>query len=182
MITPIEFLNQWGAEGLLRYEPAALEGVDIPEVSKRFLVEAGLPRQADLELEFDLSPEELPTLPEALEEENLPAFFDRYRPIGVDTATTICLDERDKGRIYAVDIDGAIPTRFMNSSVPQLAEFLLVFRDGAGVTLPTLASEKELEASAQALEEQFRRIDPAVFSDEDNWWPLILTQRRDGML
>lgn len=182
MITPTEFATQWGAAELLRYEPAALEGVHIPDISKRFLVEAGLPRQADLELDFDLSPDELPTLPEALEEDNLPATFDRYRPIGVDTATTICLDERDNGRIYAVDIDGNIPTRFLNSSVPQLAEFLLVFRNGAGIKLPTLASEEDLEASAHALEEQFRHIDPAVFSDEDNWWPLIVTQRRDGML
>lgn len=182
MITPTEFAAQWGADQLLRYEPAALEGVHIPDASKRFLIEAGLPRQASLELEFDLSADELPTLPEALEEERLSAGFNRYRPIGVDTATTICLDEQDNGHIYAVDIDGTIPTRFMNSSVPQLAEFLLVFRSGAGITLPKLASEENLEASAHALEEQFRRIDPAVFGDEDNWWPLIVMQRRDGML
>lgn len=181
MITPSDFATQWNADALMRYEPAALDGVHIPEISKHFLIEAGLPRQADLELEFDLSSDELPTLPEALEED-LPARFNRYRPIGVDTATTICLDERDNGRIYAVDIDGNIPTRFMNSSVPQLAEFLLVFRNGAGVELPQLASEEELEASALALEHEFRRIDPSVFSDEDNWWPLIVTQRRDGLL
>jgi len=72
--------------------------------------------------------------------------------------------------------------RFMNSSVPQLAEFLLVFRNGAGITLPALASDEELEASARALEEQFRRVDPAVFGDDDNWWPLIVMLRREGML
>lgn len=182
MMTPTDFAAQWGEDQLLRYEPTALENVDIPNASKQFLIEAGLPRHAGLELEFDLSASELPTLPQALEEENLPASFNRYRPIGVETATTICLDEQDNGCIYAVDIDGTLPTRFMNSSVPQLAEFLLVFRSGAGIALPKLASERDLQTSANALEEQFRRIDPAVFSDEDNWWPLIVMQRRDGML
>lgn len=182
MIAPTDFAAQWGTNQLLRYEPVAVEGVRIPEVSKRFLIEAGLPGQAGPDLEFDLAGNNLPTLTEALAEENLPTKFNRYRPLGVDTATTICLDEQDGGRIYAVDIDGVVPTRFMNSSVPQLAEFLLVFRNGAGVTVPALASDEDLEASARALEEQFRHIDPAVFSDADNWWPLIVMQRREGML
>lgn len=81
-ITPNDFAAQWDADQLSRYEPTALEGVPIPEVSKRFLVEAGLPCQAGLDLEFDLAGDELPTLTEALKE-NLPAKFSRYRPLGV---------------------------------------------------------------------------------------------------
>lgn len=163
------------------YEPAAFNGIQVAEASKQFLIEAGLPQKAGLDLEFDLPADQLFTLPEAFDADPIAA-LNRYRTVGIDSATAICLDERDGWRIYAVDIDGVIPTRFMNSSVPQLAEFLIVFRDGAGVELPELASEGELEASALALEQEFRRIDPSVFSDEDNWWPLIVEQRRDGML
>ena len=181
MITPAEFITRWGKPDLMPYKPVAFTGLPIPEASRRFLVEAGLPQQAGLELEFDLPPDELFTLAEAFEQD-LPAFFNRYRPIGLDAATAICLDESDGWRLYAVDVDGALPIRFVNSGVPQLAEFLLVFREGAGVRLPELASEEELEASAQALEREFGRIDPSVFSDPENWWPLIIMQRRDGLL
>jgi len=174
MITPADFRARWGG-GLMPYAPSAFDDVALPLVSKRFLIEAGLPQQAGLGLEFDLPPDKLPALSEAFEED-LPAGLDRYRPIGLDAATAICLDALDGWRLYAVDIDGAFPTRFVNSSVPQLAEFLLVFREGAGVPVPALATDEELEASAQALEREFRRIDPATFEEGENWWLLIVTQ------
>jgi len=43
MITPNEFKTQWG-DDLVRNTPASLENVHIPDASKRFLIEAGLPR------------------------------------------------------------------------------------------------------------------------------------------
>lgn len=181
LITPENFCLRWSATHLMPYSPAAFGGVQLPLASERFLVEAGLPGRASLGLEFNLPPNQLLTLSEAFEAD-LPADFDRYRPIGLDAATAICLDSSDGWRLYAVDVDGVLPTRFVNSSVPQLAEFLLVFHEGAGLPVPTLATDKELEASAQALEREFRRIDPAAFEDEENWWPLIVTQRRDGLL
>ncbi len=129
MITPEKFKAWWG-KGLVRNTEAALTHIRIPEASKRFLVEAGLPAEAHPGLQFARYEDELPTMLEAFPEDNLPADYARFRPIGVDYATIICLDEQDDGHLYSVDIEGhGLPTCFMNSSVPQLAEFLLTVRN-----------------------------------------------------
>ncbi len=177
MTTAERFIPEWGSDELVRNTPGSLEGIRIPEVSKQFLVIAGLPRRVPwLDMDFDRSEDELPTLPEAFPNGyNFPHEYLRYRPIGADSATLLCLNEYDNGNIYSVDIDDAgVPTRFVNSSVPQLAEFLLATR-----VVPVEDKQKrqtggEAREYIQGLTRSLARIDPEAMRDEDNYWPQYL--------
>lgn len=55
MISPNEFVEKWKniwEEELIKFSPDTLEGLDIDEEAKRFLIEAGLPDSAAPELNF----------------------------------------------------------------------------------------------------------------------------------
>ncbi len=173
MITPNEFKTQWG-DDLVRNTPASLENVHIPDASKRFLIEAGLPRLVPgLDMDFDRFEDELPTLPEAFPNGyDFPKDYSRYRPIGADPATLLCLDECNSGCVYSVDIDEAgLPIRFVNSGVPQLAEFLLIVRGTPTESSPKRYTDAEAKAYTEELTQKFRNADPEAMHDEDGYWP-----------
>lgn len=174
MITPKEFKAQWG-NGLIHNTAESLAQICIPEVSKRFLVEAGLPAEAGLGLQFDRAEDELLSMLVNFPEDNLPADYGRYYPIGVDYATILCLDEQDDGHIYSIDIEEqGIPTRFVNSSVPQLAEFLLVVRVVPTEGTPKRYTDAEAKAYTEELERKFKSIDPETIQNEDSYWSIYL--------
>ena len=175
MITPSDFVAQWGKNGLVRNTPKALSDVKIPQASKVFLVEAGLPAHAGVGLQFDRFEDEMPTLPEAFPNDYVfPIDYRCYRPIGVDYATIICLAEQDEGRIYSVDIDGHLPTRLMSSDVPRLAEFLLAFRHQEMWAQAAHPSEEELKLSVLKMREELHQQDPEAMRDEQNYWPQVI--------
>lgn len=175
MITPSEFMAQWGDDDLIRNTSAALMGVQIPQESKRFLVEAGLPAHADFGLQFERFTDEMPTLPEAFPNGYaFPPAYHSYRPIGVDYATILCLSEQDGGRIYSIDIDGHLPTRLVNSGVPHLAEFLLAFRRDAVWAQAARPTEEELMASTHKLRDELRQRDPEAMQNEQSYWPQVV--------
>ena len=175
MMTPERFVSDWGLDGLVRNNPDALEGTHIPQAARDFLVEAGLPAHADFGLQFDRFRDELPTLPEAFPNDYVfPPEYHSYRPIGVDYATIICLAEQNGGRIYSVDIDGHLPTRFMSSSVPHLAEFLLVFRRHELWARAAHPDEEKLKLSALEMRDELRQQDPEAMRDEQNYWPQVV--------
>ncbi len=172
MITPEQFSEMWGP-GLVRTEPAAVVGVNIPEAARRFLTEAGLPAQADYDIRFSRPEDELPTLPEAFPNGySFPPEYNHFHPIGVDGTTLLCLEEAT-GFVYSIDIDEqGIPTRLVNSGIPELAECLLVNR----VTSQEDEDEDKDEDEAsqlliQALEKKMQCIDPLAMHDPNNYWP-----------
>ena len=174
MITPEQFSKEWGP-GLVRTEPAAVVGINIPEAARRFLTEAGLPSQADYDIRFSRPENELPTLPEAFPNGyNFPPEYSHFHPIGVDGATLLCLEE-GTGIVYSIDIDEqGIPTRFVNSGLPELAECLLVNRVTSQENDEEDESDDEDEALRlliQGLEKKMRRIDPMAMHDPNNYWP-----------
>ncbi len=175
MITPSEFVAQWGEDNLIQNTPEALAGIQLSQASKLFLIEAGLPAHADFGLQFDRFKDEMPTLLEAFPNDYVfPPEYCYYRPIGVDYATIICLSEQDGGRIYSVDIDGHLPTRLMSSDVPHLAEFLLVFRRHEIWAQTTHPSEEKIKLSALELRDELRQRDPEAMRDEQNYWPQVM--------
>ena len=174
MLTPSEFKAQWG-EGLVCNTRASLSHLRIPDASKRFLVEAGLPADAVLGLQFSRAEDELLSMLQNFPEDDLPADYSRYYPIGVDAATILCLDERDDGHIYSIDIEGqGIPTRFVNSSVPQLAEFLLILRIVPKEGPPKIYTDEEGAAYTEELAQKFQKIDPAAMQDRNSYWSCYL--------
>ena len=174
MITPSEFVAEWGEDNLIRNTPKALANVELPQASKTFLIEAGLPAHTDVGLQFDRFVDELPTLPEAFPNDYVfPAKYRFYRPIGVDYATIICLAEQENGRIYSVDIDGHLPTRLMNSGVPYLAEFLLIFRRQEAWAKATHPSEEQVKLSVRKMRDELCQQDPEAMRDEQSYWSQV---------
>ena len=178
MMTPEQFSRSWGV-GLIRTEPVALAGVNIPDNAKRFLMEAGLPSEADYDISFDRPEDELPTLPEAFPNGyDFPAAYQQFRPIGVDGATLLCLQE-ETGYIYSIDIDGqGIPIRFVNSGVTELAECLLVNRvvpqdaEGNGKDLEHREdADESTHGLVGTLAQKMHEIDPSAMNNAENYWP-----------
>ncbi len=161
-MTPEQFSSAWGL-GLVRTEPAALLGVNIPEASRRFLIEAGLPSESECMCFGDA-------------EEELPEAYRDLWPIGVDGATLICVQE-ETGHVYSIDVDGlGLPTRFVNSGVPELAQCLLIYRVVPGAE----AADEEKDADEVAVEftehlaAAMRRVDPKAMQNWNNYWPGVL--------
>lgn len=176
MITPQEFITQWQGE-LIKNTPDSLENINLPKVSKLFLIEAGLPRWVPgLELNFDRLQDEMPTLPEAFPNGyDFPEDYSCYYPIGADPATLLCLDAHHNGSIYSIDIDdNGVPTRFVNSSVPHLAEFLLVIQVIPSDGPPKVHTDEEGAAYTEELAHKFKSIDPEAMRDADSYWSSYL--------
>lgn len=135
MILPGEFVLQWVAEneddpsdaGLLRFARFTLDDVKMPEADRTFLIEAGLPESAAPFLNFE-RPVAGP-LPTLSKHADLPEAFRRYRVIGFDGGGDfICIDQDQGGAAVIINHDDDNHPTFINSSIPQLAESLLVYQ------------------------------------------------------
>jgi hypothetical protein len=148
MMTPQEFVRRWGSEDLERFAPATLESINLTDEAKQFLVEAGLPRRApfpgggwtgwppqeqSLYKGFTLLPPvNPPQAQDGCEEFDLLEAVRQFRLLAVTPYRLfIAIDQKRHGRIVRHAEDGLRTGRsyFMNSSIPQLAESLLVYRN-----------------------------------------------------
>ncbi len=180
MITPERFVSEWGPDGLVRSSPNAFNKTRIPEASSEFLVKAGLPDETILQLSFERPEDELPRLWDAFHDQyDLPPDYNRYLAIGVGYVPIICLDEKEEGSVYAVDVAGRNPISFMNSSVPQLAETLLAWRAAVEWAEQNEPEDEEAAEQAQRLEHEIRRIDSRAMADDSSFWQQAL---RDALI
>ncbi|MEJ7577918.1 MAG: SUKH-4 family immunity protein [Pyrinomonadaceae bacterium] len=161
---PSEFIERWHAEDepepLLRFTPQSLVGVSLYAESLSFLLEAGLPAAAAPFLTFEV-PEEV-SLPTAAEAWQLPEAYSCFRVIGFNgSGDPLCLDESAAGAVVHLNHDNEFERVLMNSSVPQLAESLLVFR-----SFVQGGASAELEAWCI---EELRRVDEAAWVLSSFW-------------
>ena len=189
MITPKEFAARWQAEVVEALEapdevkdqlredlklvtppPERLTALRIPEDARQFLAEAGLPKSCGPFLTFEEVAQGLPRLWEVYSpgqwtaRELVP--MEPYLMLGSEGAgDPICLDERD-GRVVLLDheIHFREVRAFVNCSLPQLAESLLIYE-----TVP-----------AESRSEELRRIDPPAVEKGAFWWheTRLETQRK----
>lgn len=146
MITPSDFVTQWN--GFKAAEPALAEVDDfnlqtarpedvenkaIPVATKQFFLEAGLPKSPAPLLSFNEVAVGLPRIWEVYSphswKEDEKQKLQQYFMIGSnDEDDPICVDESRDGQIYILAHDQHFQVwQFVNSSVMQLAEFLLAF-------------------------------------------------------
>lgn len=135
MITPQEFRNLWTPtfeddptiDELVTFVPDILMDISIPETTKQFLIEAGLPRSAAPFLSFAYS--QALRLPDLATQYKLNGQYKRFHEIGgTGSGNPICIEEIT-GRVVYVDHDNHYDVILFNSSLEQLAECLLVYRD-----------------------------------------------------
>lgn len=172
-MSPREFRDAWG-EGLLLLPAPYLQAVPISEASRRFLLEAGLPEEAKPDLVFYQSPDALAPLPDVVPEMHLPVSFQRYRVLADDGGTFLCIDTEDHEHIVSVDPYQELMTRFVNSTVLELAECLLAYRALPGPEQAKTATKQTIRGWNDQLKVQFNTVDPAALSGPDNWWSSII--------
>lgn len=176
MIEPSTFVEKWQKQipegilpelledySLISVSPNVFANRNIPEASKRFLIEAGLPKSTAPFLSFgDLANGLLPiwkiwgVTDNWNEADRLR--LSRYCVIGSDdnSGNPICIDEANDGTIVTLEHEDRFAgVMFVNSSVPQLAEFLLLF-NGAD--------------TKQQIVVELEQIDPAAMKEGCFWW------------
>jgi hypothetical protein len=170
-----EFLDLWGPGEMVRLPEEGLSTLSIPPDSKDFLAEAGLPREAGLRLDFSALPS-LEPLPSILARRKLETrvAWGELRVLGGDEASYICLTPQ--GAIVAV-WPGEGLERFVNSSVQQLAECLLAYRE-----ISKESDHLAEEAYADDLRRYVLRLDPRALEDEESWWSVVVEQANYGDL
>ncbi len=114
---PKEIVEFWGWDDLVRGPAGVLRDVAIPDKSKRFLTEVGLPSVVDKTLVFGREGDQLPRLGDG----------GHYRRIGFDDYAPICLDERRDGAVVcAASLIDSIDY-YMNCDVQHLCECLIYY-------------------------------------------------------
>jgi hypothetical protein len=133
--------NIWGVSPLVRYDPQVVERLPLPPASQRFLIEAGLPEWTFHGWRFSYPSNSLPPITEAFDSLLYPSSYARYRVLGADVMeaerntftevfilSAICLDVEGSGQVVKIMTDENWPVKLLNSSVMQLAEFILLYR------------------------------------------------------
>jgi hypothetical protein len=192
MITPAGFIAKWHGEPLVRAEMSVLQNINIPQTSKQFLCEAGLPRTIWNSVCFDRLAGNLLPLSLALEGKyGLLPELNRYRIIGETQYNQyFCVDEDGSGKVirylepYPYSIWGYKPVNLINSSVAQFAESLLVHQDfepifdrEAKIAESDSSNSQESDLAyhkakmlLDRLLKDLRNIDPDAMN-EDDYWP-----------
>jgi hypothetical protein len=160
----------WGRDNLRRWSKNRLRDVAIPESSKSFFSDVGLPFRVDWTIRFD--DKEAGELPRLLDRPN-------YRRIGFDVDVPICLDEGRRGCVLEVGQEFGYPERYFNSSVELFAAGLTCYQQ-----YRLVAENVDLDRSnlVAATERKIRHTDPEAFGHEEYCWPLIIEQMSLGRL
>ncbi|MGO8843380.1 MAG: SUKH-4 family immunity protein [Methyloceanibacter sp.] len=165
-----DIVNFWGWENLKRWSEDSLRDVVIPQPSKQFLIQVGLPCNEDWTLRFDPEPDHVPRLPNKA----------NYRRIGFDDDVPICLDEKRDGCVVAVETEVGGSERFINSSVERFGHFLVLYEEYRKAA--RAVSEEVIVKIIPGIEERMRKADPKVFDNPNNYWPVIVEQMNQGLL
>jgi hypothetical protein len=167
MLAPAEFVALWGTDGpLQQFSRTVIERLSIADADKDFLVQAGLPKSAAPFLAFGRHTyAQLPTVTEIW---HRPESFARYRIIGDDgEGSPIALDEEQKGEVVLIDHEFKFARIFINSSIRQLAESLIVYRQFIRDTQQEFGEDAYIDglhspAARDALRQSLTTIDQAA--------------------
>jgi hypothetical protein len=171
-----QFLRTVFTPGELVVAPAHLvAALRIPDRSKEFLINVGLPRSIDIAsgtIEFNRL-ETLPTLGELL-----PAYAARIDPgwedcrflAAEEDATGYVINQSDNGSIWAVDSDW-IKSEFINSSVELFGWFLAAY---AQLGRSPASSRAGFLAALKKMEHQMEVMDSRATTGESIFWPSII--------
>jgi hypothetical protein len=185
-MTPSEFIRNWSRYSELnRFEPSAEVRTTVPALDVAFLMEAGLPSGERIPIPttglFRGIPrlEEVYDAPEELNTRGMQLFAFGYFSPASRIRVFHCI-EKGTGHLYLVE--GVLPTRFepffLNTSIHQYAEFLLVAerlfswqadaaaRFAAGEIVDETYAEYELLCDSTVNE--LRECDPPACAEADD--------------
>jgi len=100
--------------------------------------------------------------------------------IGTDEGSEFRIDLAS-GRASSVDLKGVLPSRFVNSTINQLADAIAAHREYASRVCNNV-DEDDASRVVQELRRRLTVADAAATSDPEAWWSLILEQAENGLL
>jgi hypothetical protein len=175
-------LTTFGKQNLAVARIEAVRDLKIPDSSKKFLVEVGLPKEEVLLCKFDIDLPSFPTIEKYAAQQGRKFTSKKLlRRIGWDGGMQICLSEEAySGHVITIDINKKFEDRFVNSSIELFGAFLALYVDE--YCRCGDSSDEVLDKRAYELETKLHSLDPSVFSNSDNWWACITQQMKEGML
>lgn len=174
-----EIARFWGQENLRRWPEPCVRELRIPESSKSYLVQVGLPAFQDDHFQFDPLVGDLPRL----------AGRPQFRTVGLMSEfVPICLDEQANGSVMSMDTEMLELTkttnpsaldRYINSSVERFAECLILFLRLRRTV--RVATEAEFATMLPQFEMDLLKVDPTVFGSPENLWAVIVWEMKEGL-
>ncbi|TCS93245.1 SUKH-4 family immunity protein [Hazenella coriacea] len=163
-----EITGFWG-ESLEKIHHKTIDKFPLSEETKLFLTSIGLPVQDDFFISFYGNDQILEL---AYESKQIVS-------IGDDFGTKICI-EPDSDQIISIDEQAEYPTRFVNSSITNLLQFMMIYKK----KLPALkdATDEEACKIVDQINKEYKRIDSKAIENEENWWSIILEQTELGLI
>jgi hypothetical protein len=163
---PDDIVKSWSANDLRRWPVQCLRDVAIPEPSKSFLVEVGLPVYSDVGFQFHPLVGDPPRL----------AGRPHLRSIGrMFEPGLVCLDEQADGCVVIADPS----LRYLNSRVDRFAACLILYLQHRAIGRRSRPAEyEELDAR---FERDLLNVDPTVFNDPENFWAVIVWEMKQGL-
>jgi hypothetical protein len=190
-VEPSEFVTRWTnlprrpglPPGELVTTPPGEAAAPLSTSSRRFLAEAGLPAHAAPCLRFDGFAEGLKPVYEVYggpadsgedERERLKPYLLLGHDVGGDA---ICVDIANQGRIVWLEHEGLRLLQFVNSSIPQLAECLLLYAEMIQAYEEEYGSDADLDdlppALVQQTAERLRAVDRRAMDDGCFWHQVV---------
>jgi hypothetical protein len=105
---------------------------------------------------------------------------DRQAVLGSDDGTELRVDA-ETGQVVSIDPSGALPSRFVNSTIKQLVLCIDAHREYV-TAVHRATDESPATALVQDLRESLARIDAAAVANAEAWWAVVLEQADDGLL
>jgi len=168
---PEDIVKAWSGKDLRRWSAQYLRDVAIPEPSKSFLIEVGLPACTDIGFKFD------PLVgdpPRVAGRPHLPG-------IGLmNEFDLVCLDELADGRVIAVAPALQELDRSINTSVDRFAACIVLYLQWLSIA-DRLTPRERAELDAQ-FDRDLTHMDPTVFSDPENFWAITVWEIKEGLV
>jgi hypothetical protein len=164
-----DIIQFWGENNLFRWTEDDVKDSAIPDSAKRFLVTVGLRCSETWSMRFDLTTSRLPRVPHIM----------RLRQIGWDCdLVPICIDETN-GFVVSSESDDGEDLRFINPTVELFGENLIYYHE---YREEVLINETDDNNIIYLFEEKLKKSDSLSFSNDNNWWPVVIEQIRHGLL
>lgn len=189
MLSTQEFADAWEEDRFL-FPPDLLRDIDIPDDAKAFLVEVGLPGQAEMEGKYVIPLPVVPACPPVQAAKYLlmaPVPPSPHRPVPLRLIA--CLQYESDHEYWGFDVYYAIEetsghvhclrhpadageeiNQFVNVSVAQFAECLFAFRLFMSHFRPTYPEDGEVDLLLTSLGQRWQEIDPVALADPEGYW------------
>ncbi|SFH95516.1 MULTISPECIES: SUKH-4 family immunity protein [unclassified Bacillus (in: firmicutes)] len=178
MILPEEFNEKWDVSKngpLIKFNYEHLVDTDFSDEVKRFLSIGGLPENPAPYLEFISSQALLKSITSIL---NIPEEFQKYWFLGsTGSGDPICIIEKKENVMFLNNSDG-YKEEFINSSLSQFAECLLVYSRMIDKAIQTNGEDAFInndipQSVINWLREELERIDPKCMEKGCFWFTEI---------